>query len=302
MNDSGYKGISYSAAFFITICFTIAALIFALMLTRALWPFLSSQTIVPFEKGMYDPRFTNAARISQSILAVVGFLLPAFVTASFINRYPVKLLGFTPSTFTFKQLGLTIGIMLFALAVSSSLGYLSHQLPLPDSWDKYFTELEQAYNNQVENIIGLSNFDQLLISLFVMAFLPALCEEVLFRGALQNFLTRGTHKPWLSIVIVSLIFSLAHFSAYGFLSRMFLGVLLGAIYHYSGRLWLAILAHFINNAIALSALYYYKHSGKDLSAVLNERDGNYWGLLAIPAVIILIILLQKAKPAAVTTA
>ncbi len=296
MNDSGHKGISYMAGFFIAICFTIAGMMFGLMLTNGLWPLLSGQSKISLAEGMHDAQFTTAAKIIQSIMALVGFLLPAIATAFLLHRKPSILLGLKHNDITPKLVGLAIGIIMLSLPISGSLGYLSHQLPLPESWITYFNELESSYNNNVEGIVGLETFTQFLFSLVVMAFLPALCEEVLFRGALQGFLTRGTNKPWVAIIIVSLIFSLVHLSGYGFLSRVFLGIILGAIYYYTGRLWLSILAHFINNAIIVSMLYYYKSSGKDLNTLLNDNTGNYWGLLAISVVIILFGLLQKAKP------
>lgn len=296
MNDSGSKGISYTAGFFMAICFTIAGTFLASMLAVSIWPLLTGRGMSSFAEDMLNPAYSGSAKIIQSIMAVVGFLLPAFTTAAMLNRNPARLMGFTPAQGTVKQLGLVVGIMLLGLAVSGSLGYLSHQLPLPAGWTNYFTTLETKYNQQVAGIIGLNSFSDYLFSLVVMAFLPALCEEALFRGVFQNFLSRSTRNPWLAIIVVSLIFSVVHLSGFGFLSRLFLGIALGAIYHYTGRLWLAVLAHFINNAIALTVLYYYKTSGKDLAAALNETEGSYWGLLAIPAVIILIMLLQKARP------
>lgn len=296
MNDSGSKGISYSAGFFIAICFTIAGTFLASMLAVSIWPLLTGQTMATFTEDMRDPAFSPSAKIVQSIMALVGFLLPAYSTAAFINRRPAQLMGFAPAQGTAKQVGLVVGVMLLGIAVSGSLGYLSHQLPLPANIKTYFISLDKSYNEQVAGIIGLNSLGDYLFSLVVMAFLPALCEEALFRGVFQNFLSRATSKPWLAIIVVSLIFSVVHLSGFGFLSRLFLGIVLGAIYFYTGRLWLAVLAHFINNAIALSALYYYKTSGKDLSAALNDNTGNYWGLLAIPVVVILIVLLKKAKP------
>jgi membrane protease YdiL (CAAX protease family) len=145
----------------------------------------------------------------------------------------------------------------------------------------------------VEAIIGLNNVGEYIIALIVMAFLPALCEETLFRGGLQNFLTRSTKMPWLSIIIVSILFSLAHFSFYGFLSRLFLGAILGLLYHYSGRIWLNILAHFFNNAFAITALYVYKLQGKSLEEAISEKTSTFWGILALPIIIILLIAFKK---------
>ena len=126
-----------------------------------------------------------------------------------------------------------------------------------------------------------------------MAFVPALCEETLFRGGLQNFLTRGTGKPWLSIIVVSALFSLVHFSCYGFLSRFFLGIVLGALFHYSGKLWLSILAHFINNALAITVLYISIQQGKSLQEAMKQDAGSFWGILGVPVVIGLFYLFKN---------
>lgn len=126
-----------------------------------------------------------------------------------------------------------------------------------------------------------------------MGFVPAFCEETLFRGGLQNFLTRSTRNPWLSVIIVSLIFSAAHFSFYGFLFRFLLGAVLGFIYYYSGNLWLSILAHFINNAFVVTVYYIYIRQGKPAAAAMAESNSSYWGLLALPVLILLFMTFKR---------
>jgi membrane protease YdiL (CAAX protease family) len=182
-----------------------------------------------------------------------------------------------------------------ALMVSSSLSYLTNSLPIPDTWKLRFDKMEFEYNEQVSAIISLKNAKDYILALIIMAFLPALCEETLFRGGLQNFLTRGTHLPWLAIIVVSILFSLAHFSFYGFLSRFFLGIVLGALYHYSGKLWLSILAHFLNNALAITVLYIATKKGEPLSEAIKQDATSFWGVLALPVVIILFVAFKRAS-------
>jgi hypothetical protein len=98
----------------------------------------------------------------------------------------------------------------------------------------------------------------------------------------------------LSIIIVSILFSAAHFSFYGFLSRIFLGVILGLLYQYSGKLWLNIIAHFFNNALAVTAIYVYKTQGKSMKEAIGENtDASWWGILLLPFVIGLFIVFRK---------
>ena len=134
-----------------------------------------------------------------------------------------------------------------------------------------------------------------MMSIALMAFLPALCEETLFRGGLQNFLTRATKSPWLSIIIVSILFSAVHFSFWGFVPRIFLGIVLGALFHYSGKLWLSILAHFINNALAITVLYISTQQGKSLQEAMKQDETSFWGILALPLVIGLFGLFKKVS-------
>lgn len=272
--------------------FAITGLIIASFISIPLWTSMTGRGIKEMETSLTDPASGNAFRVIQAISAIVGFFFPAVLTASLLNRKPMKLIGFY-GKINWKQVSLVFIIMLTALFVSGFLSYVNEMIPVTESLKLKFDKMEEDYNRQVEAIIGLNNAGEYILALIIMAFLPALCEETLFRGGLQNFLTRATKMPWLSIIIVSLLFSLAHFSFYGFLSRLFLGAILGLLYHYSGKIWLNILGHFFNNAIAVTVLYIYKSQGKPLQEAINEKTSTFWGILALPVVIALIVLFKK---------
>lgn len=275
------------------IAFAVAGLFFASMISASIWQQMTGTGFETMEKGMGDPANANVMKIIQATTAIVGFLIPTLVTAFFINKKPLNLIGLSGPGIKISQIGLVILIVLACLFVSSSLSYITRLVPLPGDLKVSFDKMELEYNQQISAIISLKNTKDYLVALVLMAFLPALCEEVLFRGGLQNFLSRSTGKVWLSIVIVSILFSLAHISYYGFLSRFFLGLILGALFHYSGKLWLSILAHFIYNGIAITLLYVGMQQGKELKDIMSENTGNVWGIIAIPAVLGLFFLLQK---------
>ena len=235
-----------------------------------------------------NPAYRNAIKVIQTITTVIGFFLPALFTAMLLNRKPMNLLGFK-GRINGNQLGLVLLIVISSLLVSASLSYMNELIPISEKLRTLFDKWEKEYNEQVEVIIGLNNAFEFMLAILLIAFIPALCEEVLFRGGMQNLLNRSTNKPWFAIIIVSLIFSLAHFSFYGFLPRFFLGIMLGLIFHLSGRLWLSILAHFINNAAAVTAIYIYKLQGKSIKEAIAESEGTWWGMLALPVVILLFV-------------
>ncbi len=293
MYDNNSKGPSYTAGFFMLIAFAVAGVFLAALISLPVWTSMTGLGIKDMENGMNDPANSNAIKVIQSITFLIGFLLPAIFTAYLLNRKPMDLLGFSRKI-NWKQIGIVCAIMISAMFVSAFLAYVNESLPISASLKLKVEKLENDYNKQVETIIGLKSFGEYILALIIMGFLPALCEETLFRGGLQNFLTRSTKMPWLSIIIVSILFSAAHFSFYGFLSRLFLGVILGLLYQYSGRLWLNIIAHFVNNALAVTAIYVLKTQGKSLKeAVGDNSDSAWWGIFLLPAVIGLFIVFRK---------
>jgi len=293
MYDSHSKGISFTAGFFMLIAFVIASFILASLLSIPIWTAMTGESALNIEEGMLNPANSNAVKVIQIITAVVGFLLPALLTAQMMNRRPMKLLGYKGKVYL-NEIAIVFAITITALFISGALSYFNQNIPIDNSWKTRFDKMEADYIKQAVAILSLNNFGEYIIALFIMAFLPALCEETLFRGGLQNFLSRSIKNPWIAIVIVSILFSAMHFSYYGFLSRVFLGVMLGAIYHFSGKLWLSILAHFLNNAIAITVVYVFKNQGKSVSEAMNDSgDASWWGILALPVLIALFIFFKK---------
>jgi uncharacterized protein len=294
MYDSNSKGISYTAGFFILIAFCVAGLIIGSLVSIPIWTSMTGKGIMAMTNA--DAADANAFRVIQAVSTMIGFFIPAIVTAALMNRKPYKLVGFTKKI-TSLQIVLVLLIMLAALFASGTFGWINQHLPMPGSWKPFFKNLEEQYFKQVNAIMQLKNGIDYLIAIVIMAFLPAVFEETLFRGGLQNFLTRATKKPWLSIVIVSIIFSIVHFSYYGFLPRVFLGMALGFIYYYTGSLWLSIFGHFLNNAITVTA--YYAASNKLLRNMADENISVtmlYVGLFALVIVIALMSVLKRNSP------
>ena len=292
MYDSNSKDLSYTAGFFILIAFAVAGILLASIISIPVWTTMTGKSVAEMEKAMSDPANSGAAKVLQCIQAIIGFFIPAVLTAYMLNRRPLRLLGYSPDI-KWKQTGLVILIMFLALLVSASLSYFNERIPINAGWKLRFDKMEGDYNQQVEAILGLNNAGEYILSLIIMAFIPAVCEETLFRGGLQNFLTRATKMPWLSVLVVSFIFSASHVSFYGFLSRFFLGIILGLLYQYSGKIWVNIIAHFVNNAIAITAIYIYKLQGKPLKEAIGDSNGSYWGLMALPVVVGLLYLFKK---------
>jgi membrane protease YdiL (CAAX protease family) len=130
----------------------------------------------------------------------------------------------------------------------------------------------------------------------MLAILPAVFEEVLFRGAVQNLFSRWWKAPILAIVVTSLLFSAVHFSVYSFLSRAALGFVLGWMYYRTGNIWLNIIAHAVNNAAAITALYITRLN--DSTADLSKADPKlplWLGIISLAAVYVLFIVFERVS-------
>ncbi len=106
----------------------------------------------------------------------------------------------------------------------------------------------------------LATFDsnaQFIVALFIMAVFPAIAEEFVFRGLVQNRLSKGIGNAHWAIWISAALFSGIHMQFFGFFPRMFLGALFGYLYLWSGNLLIPIFAHFVNNAFTLCMIYFY---------------------------------------------
>ena len=156
--------------------------------------------------------------------------------------------------------------------------------------------MEDAYSEQVTVLSNLKSWPEFLMALAIMAFFPAMFEEIFFRGALQNLLERWWKAPLVAIIVTSLLFSVIHMSIYLFLSRAVLGFVLGLMYQRSKNIWVNIIAHFLNNSVALTQLFWLSQHNKKIE--LDKIDPKFplWGgLIAVAFTYGLFILFQNVS-------
>jgi hypothetical protein len=154
--------------------------------------------------------------------------------------------------------------------------------------------MEDSYMKQVVVLSNMNGIADLIITIIVMAFAPAIFEEVFFRAGFQNMMNRATGKTMLSIVITSLLFSAIHFSFYGFLARFALGITLGCLFAYSKNIWISILAHFLNNAIGVIQIYMLHMQGKKIEDNMDDKFPLWVGAFALLVIFFGIKLYEKS--------
>jgi len=190
----------------------------------------------------------NVAQICMFLIPVILYTL-IFSSGQIkgLKKFPIMLVLAAPAI-VFSASGL---IDLF-----SSLNYFL----IPEgSWlESILLPSEQTGEKMVKVLLGEGSEPYLLLAFFSIAVLPAICEELVFRGVLQPLLSKAFSNAHIGIWVSAIIFSAIHFQFYGFLPRVVLGAILGYLVLWSGSLWAAIIAHFANNAIAF---WMYKQHG-----------------------------------------
>jgi len=109
---------------------------------------------------------------------------------------------------------------------------------------------------QVTNVfLEMENWNDYLINLLMIGVLAALGEELLMRGVLQPVFIKVFKNAHVGIWMAAFVFSFIHFQFFGFFARLFLGAILGYFFYYSKNLWVPIIAHFFNNAFAVTYVF-----------------------------------------------
>jgi uncharacterized protein len=245
-------------------------------------------------KILSQPENVSTARLMQVGTTVTLFFIPALLWNYICNGKRFFWIGFN-KVFNVKQVVIAFAIMFMALLGAQFFAILSKSILAYLPWlDAKAKIMEDSYNDQINALSNLKSGSEYVVSLLILAFLPALCEEVFFRGLLQRFFERWWSKPVLAIIASSIIFSLVHSSIYLFLTRFFLGMALGFIFYYSRNIWVNVIAHFINNAMALTALYFQVKKKGAVNAAASEPDVHWLLCIAgICATIFLVLYLKK---------
>lgn len=203
------------------------------------------------------PNGWNALMIMQGTVHFFSYLLPTLIYWFYIERRTIGDLS------TNRKPAWHIWVLAFVLVlafipVNSKFIEWNAAMDLPDALsglEKWMRDKEDQLSVMTEFLTSYKGFGQLLIALFVVTLLPALGEEMLFRGVIQTKIFRESHNIHVAIWVSAAIFSAIHFQFYGFLPRMMLGALFGYLYYWTGNLWVAILAHFVNNGFVLVMMY-----------------------------------------------
>ena len=232
-----------------------------------------------------DPKYIAGFKVIQILSSIGTFILPPIALALTERKKVTEFYLFKQPKFLLVVL--VLAIMILSMPFMEWTVIWNQKMVLPDFLHKieqWMKEKEAiAMKMTIQLITVRSNFD-FIVNLVMIAVIPAIGEELMFRGGVQRSLNRAFENPHLAIWLSAIIFSAIHVQFYGFVPRMLLGAGFGYLYYYSGSIWYAMLAHFINNAYAVCAAFYMQKHHMPLDKA-DEPIGFPWYGYLISAII-----------------
>ena len=289
--DQAPIGFNFFKIFFILLGnVLLGALMAALfsLVVAVLWgyDFMDLQDLLSGYDSEADP---SLLRLILGLNQAFTFLLPGLLTAFIIyKRNWIKnlFLSIAPSP---KNWSLGVVILLCAMPLVQYTYFLNQLIPLPESW----LAQEESAEAMLKIIMTYNAPYELIFNLLLIAVLPALGEEIVFRGIFQKNLQWLLSNPHIAVWVAAFFFSAIHFQFAGFIPRLLLGAVLGYLFYYTQNLWVPIVAHFFNNGIQVLMDFFFK---EEISAVdIDSLESVPWyvGLISLVVVVVLINYLRK---------
>tara|TARA_B100002051_G_scaffold131386_2_gene124910 strand:- start:2241 stop:3026 length:786 start_codon:yes stop_codon:yes gene_type:complete len=199
-------------------------------------------------KDLENKQYVNSLKFMQLFSGLGIFIIPMFlysylVTFDFKFRKVIR-----------QNVMLIITIMLIITPFVAMITQLNLSIKTPN----WANQIDAQTNLTIIALLKMDSIIDLVFNLLVIAIIPAIGEEIFFRGYLQQKLIKWIRSPHIGIIITAILFSIIHFQFSGLIPRFILGVLLGYIFYWSSSLWIPIIAHFVNNAQVLIISYVYK--------------------------------------------
>lgn len=229
----------------------------------------------------------------QLLQSVATFLLPALAGAYLWSNTPMQWLHLNKKP-SWQEALAAVVVMLLAIPGINLLSAWNQQMVLPE-WmsgiEQWMRMQEDAAAQLTEQFLRVDTVGGLLVNIGLMALLPAVGEELTFRGVVQGMFTRNKH---VAIWATAAIFSFVHLQFYGFLPRMLLGAMFGYMLWWTGSLWVPMLMHFVNNCAAVVVAYLaYNHLEEGRAEMLDTigtEDTILLGVFSICIVLIMMVM------------
>jgi len=236
-----------------------------------------------------DPKAISLLKYFQIIQEFGIFIIPPILAALFFAVKPFHFLKMeNPSRW--QVWVLTILIMFSSLPVINLLIEWNEAMTLPgwlSGMETWMQETEAKALELTEAFLDVNTTGGFLLNLLMIAILPAVGEELLFRGLFQRLFHDWLKNIHVAIILAGILFGAMHLQFYGILPRTVLGILFGYLFYWSGSLWIPVFAHFLNNGTAVTLSYLEK---QDLIGTSYQDFGSSDNVFVILSSLVIIAM------------
>ena len=198
----------------------------------------------------------NGLRFMTIIGQILFIFLPALFFSKWIYGDVSKIISLKMPNW--KGLALfVLGIIILTPLLQSYLyiqNYFIEQLAETSEFVNSIKFLLDSLNELIEKTFGdlirADNVPEMLLVIIAISVVPAICEEVMFRGYIQRSFG-FKFKPHIAAIITAVFFALYHFNPYGLIPLAIIGFYLGFAAYTSQSLVIPIIIHFLNNFFAV---------------------------------------------------
>ena len=227
----------------------------------------------------------------QVVQSIGLFIIPSLILAYLFGGQISEYLNTNKSP-QLRSAIVAIAIILVSSPMINMLAELNSKLALPEflsGLENWMRASEDSANEITQLFLKTDSIWGLLFNIFMIGIIPAIGEELLFRGIIQRIFTDWTKNYHWGIWISAILFSALHLQFYGFIPRAILGAIFGYMLVWSGNLWFPIIAHFVNNSTAVIA--YYLYNGGTISVDPDKiGTGSEYQIAGIISTIIVAVL------------
>ena len=226
-----------------------------------------------------DQQNIGVVKFFQIIQSIFLFLLPALVAAWLFSKNAGHYLKADRKASVYTLLLVCLSLFL-AVPVMNAATVMNSKLDLPvwlNGLENRIKAMEENAGRLTELFLESNSYRDLVVNFMMIAILPAIGEEFLFRGVLQRLLTDWTRNQHVGIILSAFLFSFIHFQFYGFLPRFLLGLYFGYLLVWSSSIWVAVTGHLVNNGLAVVFYHFATKPMGDtyMDQVGTTPDGNY---------------------------
>jgi len=245
---------------------------------------VAASSLVEIDDSLILSQDPVSLLISQGVSQILMFIVIAILITYLLLKFDFKY--FFPAV-DGKEILMTLGIAIGSMVIISAIGEWNMNLDFGESdFAQWARKSEDQLKAITEHITTFQSTQHFLLAILAVAIIPAIAEELVFRGLIQNLFIKVLKNPHVSIWLTGFIFSAIHLQFFGFAPRMLLGVLFGYLYHWSGKLSIAMIGHLINNGLAVILLYLAQKDMIDVSLEQMEQSAPWpavllFGLLTI---------------------